>query len=207
MTMTGGNSVMKDEQHPQRLVDETLAPQGESMIQQMAQAIKNLILPVHGELIRQLRVPTPQKVTKTFTADASGNIGGGFTNPVPLIIYTCPVSSEAWLHRITFTTPANGPANPLKTGEIELLGSQSNEVILFLPQNGVVSPVQFTEGRASAAHLNAGESVWIVGDTLPAGTVIRVDLQFLIISEGVSAFTPNDRTPSVPLGRRLGVQE
>lgn len=207
MTMTGGQSIMGDEMHPERLVDETLSPQGMSPIQEAFQAIKNLIMPTHEELIRTLRVPTPQKVTKTFTADASGNIGGGLSNPVPAVVYVCPVSSEAWLHRFSISSPGNGPANPLKTGEIEFLGSQSGELIYFLPQNGVVAPVQFTEGRASAAHLNSGEQLYIVGDTLPVGTVIRVDLQILLTAPGTSVFTPNDRTPNVPLAKRLGVME
>lgn len=191
MTMTGGNATMSDEFHPERLVDDSLSPKALSPVQEAIQAIKNFILPTHRELIEQLRIPTPQKVSNTFTVTAAGTIGGGLTAPAPLTVYTCPVSVEAWLHRVTFSSPGNGPANPLKTGQIVLYGTQSGELLYFLPQNGIVAPVQFTEGRASAAHLNSGETIGIVGDTLPAGTNIRIDLQFQLISIGVSPFTPN----------------
>lgn len=187
-------TTLPDEMVPERLVDETIPPKPPGAAQQVVTAIRNLILPTHRELIRRLKVPTPQKVTKTFTADASGNIGGGLgTTPLAeQIVYTCPVSVEAWIHRIMFTSPGNPPANPLKTGEIELIGTNSGEIIFFLPQNGVVAPVLVTEGRASAPHLNSGESMTIVGDTLPAGTNIRVDLQILLIGEGISPYEPED---------------
>lgn len=205
MTMTGPNSVMKDELHPEHLVDETLSPQGMGPIEAAVQAVKNLILPTHHELIRQLRIPTPQKVTKSFTADASGNIGGGLANPSPLTLFFCPESVEAWVHRMAFTSAGHGPSSPLTTGEIELIGSQSGEIVFFLPVSGVIAPVILTEGRASAPHLNSGETLGIVGDTLPAGTQIRVDLQILLVAPGVSAFTPNDRTPGVLLRNREGL--
>lgn len=189
MTMLGSNSQMSDEMHPERLVDQSLSPQGQGPIQEAIQAIKNLIIPTQRELLEHLRIPTPQKVSTALTASAAGVIGGGLSSPNPVTVYTCPLSVEAWLHRITFTSPGNPPANPLKTGQIELVNN-SGEIIFFLPQNGVVAPIQVTEGRASAAHLNSGETLGIIGDTLPANTVIRVDLQFLVIDQPVSAFIP-----------------
>lgn len=183
---------MTDEYHAERLVQDSLSPQRPGVVEQVVTAVKNLILPTHKELIQQLRIPTPLKITQTFTASAGGVIGGGLANPVPLTIWTCPVSTEAWIHRATFTSPGHGPAAPLTTGQVVLLGGQSGlgETVWFLPQNGNVAPVQFTEGRASAPHLNSGETLGIVADTLPANTVLRIDLQILLTTQGLSGFTP-----------------
>lgn len=184
---------MPTEFHPERLVDDSLPPKPPTMIQEAVQALKNLLLPTHKELIRHLRQPTPQKVSKTFTTDATGTLGGGIANPLPnLQLYECPVSSEAWVNRITLTAPTFGPSNPLKTGEIIVFGSLG-EVLVFYPQNGVIAPVQIVEGKHSAPHLNPGESMMVVGDGLPANQAIRFDLQLILITDGISGFTPNGK--------------
>ena len=190
MTMTGQNATQSDEFNPERLVDETISPHGMNMFQEAIQAVKNLILPTHKELLQHLRQPTPQKISRTFTTDATGTLGGGLTNPLPALqLYQAPVSAEAWINRITLTAPGFGPANPLKTGEIVVYGSLG-ETLVFFPQNGVIAPVQIVEGKHSAPHLNSGESALVVGDSLPANTVIRFDLQLILITDGISGFTP-----------------
>lgn len=161
-----------------------------NLLQEAIQAITNLILPTNKELITLLRTPTPVKITRSFAVDANGLIGGGLAAPDPRFLYTCPISSEAWLHRITVTAPTYGPANPLKTGQIVCLGSTAGETIFFLPVGGSIAPVQIVEGRQSAPHLNPGETVGLVGDTLPASISLRVDLQIILV-QGITEFTPN----------------
>lgn len=167
-----------------------------SWVQEAIQAIRNLILPAQHELITYLRVPTPQKVSKSFIVDGNGNIGRGLTTPDPVPLYTCPLSSEAWLHRISISATGYGPASPLKTGEIVCLGSTSGETLFFLPLVGVVAPIQIVEGRLSAPHLNSGETAGLVGDQLPPNISLKVDLQIILVT-GLSEFTPRHRTQSV----------
>lgn len=181
---------MDDNTRSDILVDNIPPMDGpKNILQEAIQAITNLILPTNRELITLLRTPTPIKVTRSFTTSASGVIGGGLNAPDPQLIYTCPMSAEAWLHRISITAPGYGPAAPLKTGQIMCLGSTSGEVIFFLPQAGTVAPVQIVEGRASAPHLNSGETCGIVGDGLPNNISIRIDLQLTLLT-GLSEFTP-----------------
>lgn len=198
MTMTGPGS---DTFHPERLVDETIphSPGAMSPIQQAVQAIKNLILPTQKELIRQIRTSTPIKVTKLIQADANGNVAGGLTTPnqEPLQIYTCPLSVEGWLHRISISAPGFSPANPLKAGEMVCVGSNSFEVVFFLPLNSIVAPVQIVEGRYSAPHLNAGETIGFFGDGFAANQQFRVDMQIILVT-GMSEYD---------LGRDINVGE
>lgn len=181
---------MDDNTRSDILVDNVPPVDGpQNWLQQAIQAITNLILPTQRELITFLRTPTPVKVSKTFTVDAGGTIGGGINATFPLTLYTCPMSAEAYLHRISVTAPGYGPAAPLTAGEIVCTGSTSGEVIFFLPISGDIAPVQIVEGRLSAPHLNAGETAGILGDGLPAGITIRVDLQILLTT-GISEYTP-----------------
>lgn len=114
MTMTG-NSTNKDVVGP--LVDDSLPPGPPGVVEQVFQAVSNLILPAKKELITQLRAPTPQKVSKLFAISAAGTLGGSVAFPtLDQIVYTAPLSVEAWLHRITLTCPERGPANPILGG-------------------------------------------------------------------------------------------
>jgi hypothetical protein len=197
MTMTG-NTSLKDEVG--NLVDDSLPPNPPSPIQQAIQAIKNLILPTQHELITLMRTPTPMKVSKLLTISATGNLGGSVGFPtMDQIIYTAPVSAEAWLHRITITSPEHGPASPIiAPAELVLIGSTAGEVILSLPEIAStyqVAPTQFIEGRFSAPHLDRGESLCVAGDGLPANAHLRFDLQIIIVT-GASEFTPRTMSPS-----------
>lgn len=183
-----------------QLVDDSLPPSKPGPVQQAIQAITNLILPTHKELITQLRAPTPQKVSKILTISGTGSIGGSVAQPdLSQIIYTAPVSAEAWLHRITITSPEHGAASPIVApAEIVLVGSSSGEVIIFLPEIAStyqVAPTQFVEGRLSAPHLDRGESISVSGDGLPAGAHLRFDLQIVLVT-GASEFTPRTMSPS-----------
>lgn len=197
MTMSG-NSTNKDVVGP--LVDDSVPPSPPGMIQQAIQAISNLILPTHRELITQLRAPTPQKISKIFLISAAGTIGGSSSLPdFSQIIYTAPMSSEAWLHRITITSPEHGPATPIVSpAQLVLVGSTAGEIILSLPEIATtyqVAPTQFIEGRLSAPHLDRGESLVVAGDGLPASAHLRFDLQLVLVT-GASEFTPKTMSPS-----------
>ena len=169
--------------------------EGESILGQALNAIANLILPVNKELVTMLRAPTPIKVSQVFTADSNGCIGGGLDTPSPVDLYRTPMSSEAWLNRITITCPDHGPAEPLTSGELVCMGSTSGEIIFFLPNHGDIAPLQIVEGRLSAPHLNAGEVASIVADQLPPGTHLRIDLQITLVS-GLSEYTPRKQSPT-----------
>jgi len=184
-----------------QLVDDPTPGQSNppNILQQALQAITNLILPTHDELITLLRTPTPVKVVKMFTVGAGGNIGGSVTMPdLSQIVYTAPMSSEAWLHRISISSPEHGPATPIVApAEILLFGS-NGEIVLMVPENAStsqVAPVQFIEGRLSAPHLSPGESLTISGDGLTAGNHIRIDLQFSLV-QGITEFTPKTMSPT-----------
>lgn len=151
--------------------------------------IGNFIHRSNRELLTVLRQPTPITISAFFTADATGTIGGGLTNPNPVTIWTCPLSHEAWLNRIAITSPTGQPKTPITTGQALCTGSTANELIFFLPVGGVVAPTLITEGRLSAAQLNNGEKILFSADSLPANTQIRIDLQ-IVLTTGVSPDTP-----------------
>lgn len=165
-----------------------------SIWQQAWQALSGLLIAQNQMLLTVLRTPTPTKVTGVFTVDPSGCIGGGLDSPNPLTIYRQPMSSEGWLNRITITSPEHHPASPLTQGEVYIIGSTAGEIILFLPISGAVAPVQAPEGRLSAPHLNPGEEVQIVGDLLPVGAHLRIDLQVMNVT-GISQYTPPKFAP------------
>lgn len=189
---------MTDEAIPGRLVEDSMPPSPPGPVEQVVTAVKNLILPTHKELITQLRQGTPQKVRKVFQVPAGGTIGGGTANPdFSQVVYTAPESAEAWLHRITMTSPQHGPGAPLTTGAIVLVGTTFGEVIVMAPDNGVQNntlPVQFIEGRSSAPHLDRGESLTISGGGLTPNDVIIIDLQIFLVT-GLSEFTPRTMAP------------
>jgi hypothetical protein len=184
MTMTGDTETIDPGAPPQ--------PSG---LSQVIRAITNLIVPVNKELITVMRTPTPIKTTQVFQADLNGCIGGGLDTPNAVPLYQCPMSAEAWLHRITITCPDHGPAQPLTSGEAYCVGSTSGEILFFLPYHGDVAPIQIIEGRLSAPHLNGGEIAGFVADQLPPGTHLRIDLQ-LVLATGISDFTPRGSAPT-----------
>lgn len=165
-----------------------------SLLHQVWDALTGQLHQNQEELVTLLRTPTPVKHTKIVAIDPSGCIGGGLDSPDPVELYRCPMSAEAWINRITVTSPEHHPATPLTTGEALLTGSTAGEIILFLPISGAVAPVQAPEGRLSAPHLNRGEVVTIVGDQLPAGHHLRFDFQILLVT-GISEFTPKNYAP------------
>lgn len=153
--------------------------------------LKSLFNRQYSDLVTIMRQPTPVKISKVVQADASGSIGGGLTipNAVPVELWMCPISFEAWVNRITVTSPGHPPNAPLTTGQVWCAGS-NGEPIFFLPLGGNVAPVQITEGRISAPHLNSGEFLTIAADTLPANTSLRLDLQIVLVT-GSSNLAPN----------------
>jgi hypothetical protein len=183
-----------------RLVDDSLPPDYTSQgpIQQALTAIKNLLIPINKELVTWVRENTPVKVTKVFVVPASGVLGGGLQNPdLSQIIFTCPESSEAWIPRLSITSPQHAPGTPLTTGSIMLIGSTFNEVVYFTPEPPAVAtiPNQWFEGGNSAPHLDRGESLTISGTGLTAGDVIRIDAQIQLV-QGLSEFTPRTMSPT-----------
>lgn len=154
-------------------------------------ALGGLLLSNNRELIEIIRQPTPIKVVANIQASGSGVIGGGFSNPQPVPLYQCPVSQEGWINRITISAQGYTPGNPLQSGQgqIWVSGSTFGEPIFWLPLAGVVAPIQITEGRLSAAHLNSGETMGIIGDSLPANLQLRFDFQLTLVT-GVSQYTP-----------------
>jgi hypothetical protein len=170
-----------------------------SLLQEAIQAISNLILPTNKELITLLRTPTPVKISRIFSISATGTLGGSAALPdLSQIIWTSPMGSESWLHRITITSPEHGPSSPIiSPAELVLMGS-SGEVILILPEIATtyqVAPTQFVEGMMSAPHLSPGESVSVSGDGLPANAHIKIDLQITLV-QGVSEYTPMNMSPT-----------
>lgn len=161
-------------------------------------ALVDLVIPINKELITILRTPTPIKVSRVFLTDSNGCIGKGLDTPFPESIYTAPMSAEAWVHRITIYCPEHHPSTPLSTGELLFTGSTAGEVIWFLPEqpdNTQIAPMSAYEGSLSAPHLNPGEDLLLVGDQLPPGIHIRVDLQ-LVLRQGVSEYTPRISSPT-----------
>jgi hypothetical protein len=169
---------------------------GNSIWQQAWNALAGLLNNNQKDLLTILRTPTPVKISKVLTVDSSGCIGGGLDTPDPVELYRCPMSHEAWLNRITITSPEHHPTTPLTTGEAYIIGSTSGEIILFLPINGNVAPVQAPEGRLSAPHLNPGEVVAVVGDQLPVGNHLRFDFQIMLVT-GISEYTPKTFAPDI----------
>jgi len=180
------------------LVDDTKPAEPPGIIEQVTTAIRNLILPTHKELISTLRVPTPIKVTEIIQIGPGGNIGSDF-NDLSNIVYTCPLSAEAWLHRITITCPENGPGVPIIAPAVmQIMGTTFGEIIFQLPEisnTDILVPNQFIEGRQSAPHLDRGESLCVAGNGLPAGAHIRFDLQINLV-QGFSEYTPKSMSPS-----------
>lgn len=163
---------------------------GSSIWKEAVNAIGGLLHRNHQELLKKFDVPTPQKISYQVIADANGNIGGGMTNPSPVIIWQCPMSQEAWIHRLAVSSPAATPKTPLTTGEAVLVdGSES--MLFFLPVGGVVAPVIAAEGYGSAIHLNAGSRISVYGDSFAAGTALRFDLQ-VSLTRGISQYTPTN---------------
>lgn len=168
-------------------------------IQEVIQAISNLILPSNKELISLLRVPTPIKTFKVFQISAAGSLGGSISAPdLSQIVWTSPMSAESWLHRITITSPEHGPSSPIVApAELTLITSLGT-VVLMLPEIAStyqVAPTQFVEGRFSAPHLSPGESLTVSGDGLPANAHLKIDLQIGLV-QGISELTPQTNTPT-----------
>src|SRR5215469_4341604 len=179
-----------------QLVDDPTPGQANppNALQQAVQAISNLILPQNRELITLLRQPSPVKVTRVHTVAANGTIG---VNALEWL-YICPMSTEAWLNRISISSPQHLPSSPLTTGYLICTGSNAGEIIFSLPEAGINNntlPAQFIEGRVSAPHLSPGETAYIVGGGLTAGDQIRFDLQITLV-QGVSEFTPKTMSPT-----------
>lgn len=165
-----------------------------SIWQQAWNSISGILLHNNEQLVTVLRTPTPVKVSKVLQIDPSGCIGGNIDPVDPFIVYRTPMSHEAWINRITITSPEHPPANPLVSGEVYITGSTAGEIILFLPISGCVAPVQAPEGRLSAPHLNPGEEIRVSGDLLPAGHHLRFDLQIMLVT-GISEYTPPKFAP------------
>lgn len=147
----------------------------------------------HRELLTILKVPTPIKIVTVVTTLPDGCIGSGLDDMSnPDTLWECPTSHEAWVHRILVTSPAYGPASPLASGQILLFGS-NGAIVSWTPQpgmeNNVIPGIVEQEGRFSAAHLNAGERLQVVGDQLPPDIKVRFDLQINLVS-GISPDTP-----------------
>ena len=147
-------------------------------------AVSKLFIQHTDRVIAAIRQPTPIKISRVVTADASGNIGGGFsalTNSRPVPLWECPMAYEAWINRIVVDVPGFVPANPYNTGNVKLLSSTGN-AIQYLPISGVIAPVVITEGRLSAPHLNSGEYLSILGEGLTVGTMLKFDMQIILVS-------------------------
>jgi hypothetical protein len=167
----------------------------DNIFKDMANAIGALLFNNNRELITLLRTPTPIKIVKVLEVDPSGCIGGGQDSPTPVTLYTAPASTEAWLHRITITSPEYTADAPLQIGGLRCTGSTAEEPIFSLPHRGDLTDVYILEGRLSAPHLNASEAAWVVGQSMPPGIHLRFDLQ-IILSEGLSEFTPRRSSPT-----------
>jgi hypothetical protein len=195
MTMSGNFSAA-DTVGP--LVDDSLPPSPPGPIQQAVDAILNLIHPVNRELLTLLKGNTPIKITNSFTVPANGILGGGVATPdLSLVIWTAPMSSEAWLNRIMITSPQHLPSAPLTTGALALVGSTMGEIIVTAPDSPAANtiPIQFTESLNSAPHLDRGEKVTLSGTGLTAGDIVRVDLQIVLL-QGISELTPKRMSPT-----------
>lgn len=149
---------------------------------------------VRQDVITRLRAPTPIKIVQNLVTDEHGCLGMGLDTPNPETIWECPMSHEAWLHRITVTSAQHPPINPQTGGEAYLLGSMG-EIVSWLPHGGVFCPVQLLEGHRSSPHLAPGEQLQVVADQLPTGMHVRFDLQ-IVLETGVSEFTPKWASPS-----------
>lgn len=141
------------------------------------------------DLLTVLRQPTPQKVSTVLTVSGTGLLGSGpVTSQNPATIWQCPMSHEAWVNRLAVTSPGYFGSNAMTSGYM-ILNNSLGQLVYFLPIGTNVAPVLFTEGRLSAPHLAAGESLTVYGSGLPNGAQIRFDLQ-LVLVEGVSPDTP-----------------
>jgi len=172
-----------------------------SMVHDLFSGIARIIKQSNQDLVTILRQPTPIKITSFLQADGSGVIGGGFTNPQNAVtLWQCPMSMEGWVNRISVTIPGRGPGNPLAQGQGQAFATGSmGELIFMLPIAGTIAPIQITEGRISAAHVNSGERIIFFGDSFPANTIFRIDLQIVQVS-GVSTNTPQEGLLPFTLG-------
>lgn len=203
MSQMGNTEIIRDP-------NEASSQEQDNPITKAVEAVTNLFTSQQSqEIITLLRTPTPLKITTSFLVSSSGTIGGGLANPNPETIYECPMSAEAWVHRLTIWCPEHSPSNPLTQGELLCTGSTAGEIIFFLPNEyamaqpsavALVAPSQIiVEGRISAPHLNAGERMLLVGDGLPNGIHIRVDIQ-LVLNTGITQYTPRNAAPGTPNG-------
>lgn len=150
------------------------------------------------DFITVLREPTPVKITHVVHSDDLGCIGGGLDSPDPHTLYECPMSQEAWLHRIFIMSPNYPPYSPLTDGEMLCFGSTAHEVIFYLPErftDQVVPSQCIQEGSRSSPHLNSGERVLVVGDQLPPNTPFIFHFQIVLVS-GISGYTPRQFSPT-----------
>lgn len=161
------------------------------------ESLKQLLGLQQQDLVTILRQPSPIKVTKVVTADASGNIGGTIAAPNPVMLFQIPMSHEGWINRVTASSPGHGPGAPLTAGEVWVT-TNTGVPIFFLPIGGSVAPVIISEGRISAPHLSAGEQVVLSADGLGAGTVLRLDFQIVLVT-GVSGDTPLNKHEKRPV--------
>lgn len=157
--------------------------------------ISGVLFNNNRELITIMRTPTPIKIVKVLEVDPSGCIGGGQDSPNPVDLYRCPPSTEAWIHRLVVTSPEYTPEAPLQIGGLRCTGTTAGEPIFSLPHRGDLTDVYVLEGRLSAPHLNPGEVVQVVGQSMPPGIHLRFDLQVTLVS-GLSEFTPRAQSPT-----------
>lgn len=150
------------------------------------------------DFITVLREPTPLKITHVVRTDENGCIGGGLDSPDPHTLWECPMSQEAWVHRIHIMSPQYPPADPCMTGQMVCYGSTAHETIFFLPewQNHQICPAErIQEGSKASPHLNSGEKMWLVGDQLPPHCTFIFQFQIVLVA-GISGYTPLHLSPT-----------
>jgi hypothetical protein len=136
------------------------------------------------------------KIVHSLYVQGDGCIGSGVDDmSYPETIWECPMSHEAWLHRIIIWSPQFTASNPLTTGQIVFLGS-TGTIIAWSPlgvtsiAGDLVIPFQVSiEGAMSAPHLSPGEKFQVVGDQLPSGIQVHFYLQLNLVA-GMSPDTP-----------------
>lgn len=165
------------------------------LVREAVNGIGGLLTGQHKDAMTILRQPTPIKITRAVTSDASGLIGGGWSlltgaNSRPVPLWECPMAMEAWINRIVIDAAGYMPANPYTTGNIRLISS-SGVPIQYFPIAGTIAPVIVTEGRLSAPHLTSGEYLAIQGESLLVGIQFTINLQIVLVT-GVTTDTPRD---------------
>jgi hypothetical protein len=184
------SNTMPDTWTPQRgsgsLVDDSIPPHKPGVWEEVRHALENFFGPQQKELITLLRAPTPVKVSRMFTVGAGGIIGGGVALPtLDQIIFSCPESSEAWIHRITLSSPENTAANPIQASLQTLNSGQGNPAAgaqfvtstfqtLYGKAATLVS-VQFTLTTSATAGNRLAQLV-IAGNTYPASVAQTASL-------------------------------